>query len=180
MLIFFAGPSGSAGDKPSINWTDLPGIDGKSHSMSEFKDKKVVVVAITRNRCPVAVSYFRKMNELIESETGVALVAINLEETDDLDDMKAVAKDRSFQFPYLRDAQQDVGRKLGATVTPEFFVLDQDRQVVYQGAWDDGLPANRSKEHFVVDAVKAALAGKRPAVTSAKASGCSINYRSER
>jgi len=166
-----------AGDKESIHWTDLPGVDEKSHSLSDLKDKDVVVVAITRNRCPVAVSYFQKMNELAGRDKAVALVAINLEEVDDLDGMKEVARERGFKFPYLRDASQDVGRRLGATVTPEFFVLNKDREVVYRGAWDDGLPAGKVVHKYVEVAVKAALAGKSPAVTATKAAGCAIDYR---
>src|SRR5262245_30522474 len=177
-LLLAAGLAGLAADKPAVDWTDLPGVDGKSHALADLKDKDVVVVAITRDRCPVAVSYFRKMNELAASNKSIALVAINLEEADDLDSMKGVAKERGFQFLYLRDADQEVGRRLGATVTPEFFVLNKDRQVVYHGAWDDGLPASRAKDRYVEDAVKAALAGKTPAVTATKAYGCSISSRS--
>jgi peroxiredoxin len=166
-----------AGDKESITWADLPGVDGKTHSLSDLNDKDVVVVAITRNRCPVAVSYFQKMNELAGRDRAVALVAINLEEVDDLDGMKDVARERGFKFPYLRDSSQEVGRRLGATVTPEFFVLNKDREVVYRGAWDDGLPAGKVVHRYVETAVKAARAGKAPAVTATKAAGCAIDYR---
>jgi hypothetical protein len=120
------------------------------------------------------------MNEFVAAEPAAALVAVNLEEGDTLDTMGRVARDRGFKFPYLRDASQDLGRKLGAVGTPEFFVLNRAREVIYRGAWDDGLPAGKVKGHYVEDAVKAALAGKAPAVTETKPIGCSISYRDAR
>jgi peroxiredoxin len=180
ILLVTAGFGLRAEDKSPVTWADLPGVDGRTHSLADLKDKPVVVVAVTRNRCPVAVSYFQKMNEFATADPAVALVAINLEEADDLDGMRDVARDRGFKFPYLRDAGQDVGRRLGATATPEFFVLNRDREVVYRGAWDDGLPPGKVKVRYVEDAVNATLAGKRPAVTETKAPGCSISYKTER
>ena len=168
-----------AGDKP-ISWADLPGVDGKTHSLSDLKGKEVVVVAVTRDRCPMAVRYFQKMNEFAEAGKTTALVAVNLEDGDDLESMQRVARARGFKFPYLRDASQELGHRLGAVGTPEFFVLNKNREVVYRGAWDDGLPPGKVKDRYVEDAVKAVLAGRTPAVTETKPVGCSITYRDAR
>jgi peroxiredoxin len=166
-------------DRPPVTWSDLPGVDGKSHSMSDLKGKDVIVVAITRNRCPMAVAYFERMNAFAASGRA-AFVAINVQDDDDLDGMRQVAKERGFKFPYLRDETQEVGHRLGATCTPEFFVLNKEREVVYRGAWDDGRPVGKVKERYVEEAVTAALAGKKPAVSETKAPGCSISYRTTR
>jgi hypothetical protein len=120
------------------------------------------------------------MNEFATSQKSAALVAINLEADDDLEGMREVAADRGFKFAYLRDESQDVGRQLGAVSTPEFFVLNQDRVVIYRGAWDDGRADDQVKERYVEAAVAAALAGKKPAVAETKAAGCSISYKSAR
>jgi peroxiredoxin len=179
-LLILAVAAGRAGDKTPIAWADLPAVDGKTHSLADLKDKAVVVVAITRDRCPMAVKYFQKMNEFVAAEPAAALVAVNLEDGDSLDSMNRVARDRGFKFPYLRDASQDLGRKLGAVGTPEFFVLNKDREVVYRGAWDDGLPVGKVKDRYVEEAVKAALAGRTPAIAETKPVGCSISYRDAR
>ena len=174
------GASGTADEPATVDWTDLPGTDGKAHSLSEWKGKDVVVVAITRDRCPVAVSYFGKMSEFAATQSRAALVAINLDGSDDLPGMTRVAQERAFKFPYLRDAGQAVGRRLGARSTPEFFVLDRDRRVVYRGAWDDGQPDGRVKDRYVEAAVEAALAGRKPAVAETVPVGCSIRYAADR
>ena len=140
----------------------------------------MIVVAITRNRCPVAVSYFGKMSEFAATQTRAALVAINLDGNDDLTGMTRLAQDRAFKFPYLRDASQALGRRLGARSTPEFFVLDRDRRVVYRGAWDDGQPDGRVRDRYVEAAVEAALAGRKPAVAETVPVGCSIHYATDR
>jgi peroxiredoxin len=179
VILLVTGVAVRAADTPAVAWANLPGVDGKTHSLADLKDKDVIVVAVTRNRCPMAVAYFQKMNDFASSGRA-AFVAINLEEEDDLDGMREVAKERGFRFPYLRDASQEVGHALGATCTPEFFVLGKDRQVVYRGAWDDGRPAGKVKDRYVEEAVTAALAGKKPAVAETKAPGCSINYKTAR
>jgi peroxiredoxin len=180
LLLIGVALTSRAADRPAVSWADLPGIDGKTHALADLKDRAVVVVAVTRNRCPMAVRYFQKMNEFATSQKSAALVAINLEADDDLEGMREVAADRGFKFAYLRDESQDVGRQLGAVSTPEFFVLNQDRVVIYRGAWDDGRADDQVKERYVEAAVAAALAGKKPAVAETKAAGCSISYKSAR
>ena len=179
-LVVLAVSGGRAGEKAPVTWADLPGVDGKTHSLAGLKDKAVVVVAVTRDRCPMAVKYFEKMNAFVVAEPAAALVAVNVEDGDTLDSMARVARARAFKFPYLRDASQDLGRRLGAVGTPEFFVLNKDREIVYRGAWDDGLPPGKVKDRYVEAAVTAALAGRAPAVAETKPVGCSITYRDAR
>lgn len=163
-------------------WKDLPGVDDKNHSLEDLKGKDAVVVAVTCNHCPIAQQYIDRMKEFAEKECGpngkVALVAIVVshEETDRLPRMKEVAKDKGFNFPYLYDESQKVGKAIGATHTPQFFVLNKDRVLVYRGLWDNSVNPARVKNRYVEDAVKAVLEGKTPLVTETRAKGCSISY----
>jgi peroxiredoxin len=166
-----------------VSWKDLPGVDGKKHSVSDLRDKDVVVVAVTCNHCPVAREYHARMNDLARRYASrgskVALVAVSVsdEETDKLPRMREVAARGGFNFPYLYDESQALGRHLGATTTPQFFVLDARRRLVYRGAWDDDVnPANVTKR-YVEDAVKALLAGQEPEPGETEARGCAIRYR---
>ena len=92
----------------------------------------------------------------------VAVVAINVNTVkgDQLPDMKQRAEKRKFPFPYLYDPSQEVAKQYGANFTPEFFVLDKARKVVYMGAMDDKSPPAEAKAKHLEDGLKAALAGK--------------------
>ena len=77
--------------------------------------------------------------------------------------MKERAEAKGFTFPYLYDESQKIGRELGASVTPEFFVLNKERKVVYMGAMDDKM--NSPTVNYLEQAVEAALKGEKPAKT---------------
>jgi peroxiredoxin len=162
-------------------FASLPGTDGKTHSLDSFKDKDVVVVVVTCNHCPVAVAYEDRIINFTKKYAAdpaskVAVVAINVNnlEADKLPKMKERAKEKGFNFPYLHDESQKIGRALGASVTPEFFVLNKDRKVVYMGAMDDS--QNNPKVNYLEPAVEAALKGSMPATKETKARGCSVKY----
>jgi len=168
------------GAKPS--WHDLPATDGERHSLDDLADRDVVVIAIMCNHCPLALEYFNRLKAFAEKhsdeDSKVALVAISLsnQETDKLPRMKELADRNEFNFDYLYDGSQDIGRALGATNTPQFFVLDKRRQIAYRGAWDDNMNPSKVKRHYVEDAVEALLAGKSPETSETKTIGCIIHY----
>jgi hypothetical protein len=111
-------------------------------------------------------------------------VAINVNKVaeDRLPKMRERAEAKGFisLFPYLYDDTQQIGKVFGAAFTPEFFVLNAQRQVVYMGGMDDNSQAEQVKTNFLDPAVEAALAGKTPAVTEAPAIGCRVRYERER
>jgi peroxiredoxin len=167
---------------PAPVYTNLPGVDGKKHSLADLADKDVVVIVITCNHCPVAVAYEERIINFAKKHAGadskVAIVAINVNNgaEDKLPKMIERAKERGFPFPYLYDETQKIGRALGATVTPEFFVLDKSRKIVYMGAMDDRTTAQSAKTNYLEAAVLAALKGQMPAVTETAGRGCSVQY----
>src|SRR5205823_4166231 len=109
---------------------------------------------------------------------GVAVVAISVsrEPTDSLEKMKTRARERGFNFVYLQDPTQDIGRRYGATRTPQVFVLDGERKIAYMGAVDDDNDARAAKKHFVRDTLDAVLAGKKPETTETRPRGCEIEW----
>jgi peroxiredoxin len=176
-------PTLSIGDA-APQWKSLPGTDGKAHSPAESKDAKVVVLAFTCNTCPYAVDYEERLIALARSLEGkpaqLLVINCNSGKADALDAMKARAKDKGFSFPYLKDETGTVGKAFGATRTPEFVVLDENRKVVYLGAMDDDASGKKVTAHYVEDAVAAALAGKAPTVSETPPIGCNIKYPRER
>lgn len=168
---------------PAPAWENLEGTDGKRHSLADLKGKDAVVVVFTCNSCPVAEGYEGRIVAFAKANPGVGLVAINVNtgRDDALPAMKERAAKRKFPFPYLYDPTQEIARKYGAAFTPEFFVLDRNRKVVYMGAMDDKAPPGQPTAKHLEAAVKAATEGKKPdtAETSA-AAGCGIRFNKKK
>ena len=173
----------SIGD-PAPAWKDLPGIDGKTHSLADLKQSKAVVLVFTCNSCPYAVDYEARIIALTKQFAAqqVAVVAVNVNKVpeDSLDEMQARAKSQGFNFPYLYDETQQIARDYGATYTPEFFVLDAQRKIAYMGALDDNPAADQVQQQYVATALTALLDGKRPGVTETVAIGCRIRLERKR
>ena len=168
------------GDKGAA-WKNLIGIDDKKHSLADHKDAKLVVAVFTCNECPVAAAYENRLIQFLKDyqDKGVQVVAISVSKrpADSLDKMKIRAKERGFNFPYLHDPSQKIGREYGANVTPHVFLLDKDRTIAYMGAVDDNIfnPA-KVKKHYLRAAVDALLDGKNTEITESRQVGCAIIY----
>ncbi len=171
---------------PAPAWTDLPGVDGKKHSLADLKAKPVVVVVFTCNSCPIAVDYEDRIIAFTKKHAGpdgkVAVVAINVNTIpeDRLDKMQEHAREKGFTFPYLYDASQKIAIAYGAQYTPEFFVLNKDRKIVYMGAMDDRNRAADVKLSFLEPAVQAALEGEKASPAETLGRGCRIRYAREK
>jgi peroxiredoxin len=152
----------------------LPGVDGKEYSLGDMKNAKVVVVCFTCNNCPVAVAYEDRFVEFNKHYgTNVKFIAINANRrTEDVAAMKTRAEEKGFNFPYVFDKSGKLATEYGARVTPHIFVLDENRNVAYVGAFDDD--QNKPTKKFVNEAVDALLSGKKVETTKTKAFGCGI------
>jgi peroxiredoxin len=167
-------------------WADLPGTDGRKHSLSDYKNRDIVVLVFTCASCPTAVDYEDRINELAKRHGGdkgkvaVVAVCVNRVKGDTLDDLTERAKQREFAFDYLHDESQKIAKDYGAIFTPEFFVFNRDRKLVYMGAMDDRSDAAKVTKTYVEDAITAALKGESPAVMETIGRGCRVRYARER
>jgi peroxiredoxin len=174
----------------------LPGVDGKTHRLSDYSAAKVLVLVFTCDHCPTAQLYESRIKKLADDYAGkgVTLVAIQpnnpdairLDElgytdvSDSLDDMKVRAAYRHFDFPYLYDGEtQSVSRAYGPKATPHVFVFDQERKLRYEGRIDNSQRENLVKTHETRDAIDALLAGKPVAVDHTGVFGCSTKWISK-
>lgn len=164
---------------------DLPGTDGKPHSLADFAVKPVVVVIVSCNHCPYVVAYEERMVELSETygPRGVAFVAINANDVarypaDSMAKMVERSRERGFDFPYVRDDSQETVRALGARLTPEVFAFDARRKLRYRGRIDDNYASPAAvKSRDLAAALDALLAGKAPPVSETQAVGCSVKWK---
>lgn len=164
-------------------WRDLPGTDGKKHASADFGDKDVLVVAFLCCSCPAVEDYEARILAFVEKHVAkkdgkVGFVAINVNTIpeDRLPQMIERAKEKRYAFPYLYDETQKTAKAFGASYTPEFFVLDKKRNVVYMGAMDDRDNAAQAKAAFLEDAVVATLQGEKPKVGETLGRGCRIRF----
>jgi hypothetical protein len=116
-------------------------------------------------------------------ERGVRLVAINSNDaekypSDSFDAMRERAREKGFNFPYLYDETQEVARALSSERTPEVFLFDGDRRLVYHGAIDDSRDEDAVSQPYLRDALDALLEGREPPVTETPPVGCTVKWRS--
>jgi peroxiredoxin len=175
------------GLRPGVHALDfsLPGVDGKLYSLASFKDSPIIVLIFSCNHCPYVQAWESRYMELQRdyASKGVRLVAINSNDDekypeDDFAHMKARAREKGYNFPYLRDATQCTAETYGPVSTPDFFVLDRERVVRYRGRLDDNHkdPAGVTVR-YVRDALDDLLAGKKPRTPITAPYGCSIKWK---
>jgi peroxiredoxin len=171
------------GDKaPDFN---LPGVDGRNHSLAEFADKAALAVIWSCNHCPTVVAYEDRVVQIERDYAGkgVQVVAISSNDVkrypaDSLDNMVKRAKDKGFGFPYLYDESQQVARAYGPSVTPEVFLFDRGRKLVYHGRIDDN-PDNPAavRKQDLREALDELLAGKPITTAQTNPVGCSVKWK---
>lgn len=164
---------------------DLPGVDGRTHSLEEYVDAPVLVLVQSCNHCPYVLAWEGRINALQReyADRGVRIVAISSNDAeaypaDSFERMVEHARDAGYVIDYLYDESQDVARALGSERTPECFVYDAERRLVYHGAVDDNRDERDVTERYLRDAIEAALAGGTPPVTDTPAVGCTVKWRS--
>lgn len=176
----------------------LPGIDGKTHRLSDYKEGKLLMIFFTSNHCPTSHGVEARIKKLIADykDKGLTFVAINPNHPDGLsidelgyskyndgfEDMKKYAVESGFTFPYLYDGDtQLMAKAYGCLATPHVFLFDAERKLRYKGRLDDSRYADEStvKSHDARNAVEALLAGKPVPVEVTSPHGCSTKWKSK-
>lgn len=163
----------------------LPGTDGKTHSLADIKGANGTLIVFMCNHCPYVKAILDKLvRDAAElARHGVATIAISANDAvsypeDSFENMKRVAKEKAFPFPYLYDESQGVARAYEAVCTPDFFGFNADLELQYRGRLD---PAGRSPDpsapRELFDAmVKIAETGQGPRDQTPSV-GCTIKWK---
>jgi len=164
----------------------LPDPQGKLVSSDDFKDAPAFLVAFICNHCPYVKHIRSRFAELAKEYQagGVGIVAINSNDAASYPDdrpqkMAEEIKQAGYTFPYLYDESQEVAKAYRAACTPDFYLFDRDRRLVYRGQFDDSRPGN---ERPVTGAdlgaaLDAALAGRPVAKNQRPSLGCNIKWK---
>jgi peroxiredoxin len=168
-------------DAPSF---DLPGVDGRSHSLEEYADATALALVQSCNHCPYVQAWEGRMIELQREygPRGFRLVAISSNDAesypeDSFEAMRSRAAEQGFNFDYLYDEEQEIARALGAQRTPEVFLFDRDRRLVYHGAIDDSRDERAVGARYLRDAIEAVLEGTEPPVADTPPVGCTVKWK---
>lgn len=161
----------------------LPGADGQLWSRDDFHCPALLVVVMC-NHCPYVQAVDDRLNALATAYAGnCAVVAINANDAETYPDdsfkaMRARAKAKGYVFPYLWDEEQTVARALGAVCTPDFFLYDGHRKLVYRGRLDDNWKdAAHVTRQDLKEAIERVLAGEDPPEIQHPSMGCSIKWK---
>jgi peroxiredoxin len=164
----------------------LMNVDGREVELADFAGKPALLVMFMCNHCPFVIHVAEELARLSSEyiARGVAVVGINSNDTathpaDSPERMVAEAEERGYQFPYLFDETQEVAHEYRAACTPDFFLFDKDRKLVYRGQLDDsrpgnGMPVTGKDLRAALDAV---LAEKKPAEQQRASLGCNIKWK---
>jgi peroxiredoxin len=164
----------------------LLNVDGRIVSLGDFADAPALLVMFICNHCPyvkhVAPVLARVCREY--QTQGVAVVAISSNDAvgypeDSPEQMAQEAQERGYTFPYLFDRTQEVARAYGAACTPDFFLYDRDRKLVYRGQLDSSRPRSDLPVtgEDLTAAVHAVLAGQPVAENQRASLGCNIKWK---
>ena len=164
----------------------LPGVDGKTYTLDDVKGENGTLVVFMCNHCPYVLAILQRLlRDVTDLQAkGIGVVAINANDPvqypeDSFDNMKKMAAEHGFPFPYLFDESQDVARAYDAVCTPDFFGFDADFGLQYRGRLDASKkqtgPADARRELFEA-MVKVAETGHGPQA-QIPSMGCSIKWK---
>ena len=164
----------------------LINIDGKTVSLSDFQDKKALVVIFMCNHCPY-VKHVASELTLVSNDympKGVGFVGISSNDIvahpdDSPEMMKLEAAKQGYAFPYLYDADQSVAVAYKAACTPDIFVFDSSHRLVYRGQLDDSRPKTDKPltGKDLRSALDSLLAGESVASEQRPSIGCNIKWK---
>jgi peroxiredoxin len=161
-------------------------VDGKPVSSAQFDRNRALLVVFICPHCPV-VRHVRNEFSRFAAEyqkKGLAIVAINANDPvtfpdDDRDGMRKEMSEAGYTFPYLVDESQGVAKAFRAACTPDFFLFNRDRILVYRGQFDGSRPQNNVPLTGIDlrAAVDAVLEGREPSSDQKPSVGCSIKWK---
>ena len=163
---------------------ELLGIDDKQHSLSSYKDYKGLLVIFICNHCPYVKAKIDAIKEIHEKfKDRIALVGINSNDSmeypdDSFENMKIIAQEKEIKFDYLVDGDQEIAKKYGAVCTPDPFLFDSERKLVFHGRIDNAMkPEDTSTEKTMIDNIQKFLDGEKIEKDFDPSIGCSIKWK---
>jgi len=162
----------------------LMGIDDKMHSLDSYAESKGLLIIFICNHCPYVKAKIDAIKQIHEKfKENIALVGINSNDSteypdDSFENMKKIAFEKGIKFDYLVDEKQDVAKKYGAICTPDPFLFDQNRKLIFHGRIDNAMnPDDTATENTMQNNIEKFLAGEKIEKDFDPSIGCSIKWK---
>lgn len=162
----------------------LLGVDDKEHTLNDYSNYQGILVIFMCNHCPYVKAKIEALNELFEKfGDKIAIVGINSNDAEDypedsFENMKKMVKEKKFKFNYLVDTTQEIAKKYGAICTPDPFLFNNKRQLVFHGRIDNAMkPDDTASEKTMINNIKKLLAGEKIEKDFDPSIGCSIKWK---
>jgi peroxiredoxin len=164
----------------------LPNLDGRPMSLADVAGEKGTVVMFICNHCPFVKHVADQLATLGRDylPRGIGVVAISSNDVsthpaDSPEQMVHEAEERGYSFPYLYDETQEVAKAYHAACTPDFYLFDADRSLVYRGQLDSSRPGSDVPVtgRDLRAAIDALLAGQPPVAEQIPSLGCNIKWK---
>jgi len=154
----------------------LPDASGKEHSLKSLMGSKGTVILFVATKCPVSNNYNERMEKLAQDykAKGITVIGINSNNTEPSAEVKSHAAEKGLTFAILKDEGNKIADRLGATRTPEAYVLDANMKLVYHGRIDNSQKLEGITSNDLRDALDELVAGKAVTKTGGVAFGCTI------
>jgi peroxiredoxin len=169
---------------PDFALPDATDPAGAPVRLDDLAKAPALLVAFLCNHCPYVRHIETELGKALSAYPELAVVAVCTNDADAYPDdaperLAEQAKRAGWQFPYLVDADQQTGRAYNAACTPDFFLYDAQRRLVYRGAFDDSTPGNGKPVTGanLRAAIEQVLAGQPVPEPHQPSMGCSIKWR---
>ena len=154
----------------------LPDADGAEHTLKSLTGKNGAVLIFISVQCPVSNAYNERMEKLAQDykAKGINVIGVNSNNTEPTAAVKSHAGEKHLTFTILKDDGNKIADRLGATRTPEAYVIDASGKLVYHGRLDNSQNTANITSNDLRDALDEMVAGKPISKTGGAAFGCTI------
>jgi peroxiredoxin len=171
-------------EMPEFSLRDV--VSGETVSFEDYEDSKAILVIFLSQHCPYVAYIADEIGKLAKyyDGSGLSIIGISSNDADNYPEdapteMADMAEEYDLNFPILYDQSQDIAKDFNARCTPDFFLYNSERKLVYRGQFDDSRPENKAEINGadLRAAIDAVLAGKKPKQNQKPSSGCSIKWK---
>jgi len=163
----------------------LKGVDDQIHSLNDYSKKGLLVIFMC-NHCPFVKAKIEAIKEIHDKfKDDISIVGINSNDSvkypdDDFESMKIVAEEKDLGIDYLVDETQEIAKKYGAVCTPDPFLFDSEKKLVFHGRIDDAMdPEAKVTEKVMINNIEKFLSGEKIEKDFDPSIGCSIKWKEQ-
>lgn len=155
---------------------ELKDVNGTNHNLADLLGKHIIVLDFWNYQCPVSAGFEPQLKEIAAKYEGkdITFLAIDSNAGNHVDGIKKYVEEKKLNYPVLKDDDNVIADHFGAERTPEVFVIGMDKKIHYHGAITDNQDATKVKNHYLVSALDALIAGKPVETKHTAAFGCNI------